>query len=221
MAGVRMSRVRTLKDLGVGTVIIALRRWFDGVVHCLVEALPPPKVVLPTSITIGIAAVTVIIAPIIAVVITTLIIAPVIGATIWLVGAGSPANVLLDLLVGLISIYPLLCHQEKVLNRVKPLAEKFGPESIMVAKAFDKREDGFIIVDVRDGYPCFREATDIVAQRFVRVVSDFIQIILVAGLLTSGHIIVNKSPPELRPGIDGAFPQAKKPLVCGLVDDHR
>jgi hypothetical protein len=59
------------------------------------------------------------------------------------------------LLVGLISIYPLLCHHEKVLNRVRPLAEKFGPESIMVVEASDKRGYGFIIVDIRDGYPCF------------------------------------------------------------------
>jgi hypothetical protein len=47
---------------------------------------------------------------------------------------------------------------------------------------------------------------DIVAQRFVRIVSDFLQIILVAGLLTSGHIVVNKSPPKLCLGVDGALP---------------
>jgi hypothetical protein len=58
-------------------------------------------------------------------------------------------------------------------------------------------------------------------QRIVRIVSDFLQIILVAGLLTSGHIIVNKRPPELRPGVNGAFPHVEKSLVCGLVDDHR
>jgi hypothetical protein len=40
-------------------------------------------------------------------------------------------------------------------------------------------------------------------------------------LLRSGHIIVNKSPLELRLGVDGAFPQAEKPLVHRLVDDHR
>jgi hypothetical protein len=115
---------------------------------------------------------------------------------------GSPANVLLDLLVGLINICPLLRHREKVLNRVRPLAEKFGPKSIMVVEASDKCGDSLIAVNVR-------------------IVSDFLQIILVAGLLTSGHIIVNKSPPELSLGVDGAFPQAKKPLVRGLVDDHR
>jgi hypothetical protein len=58
-------------------------------------------------------------------------------------------------------------------------------------------------------------------QRFIWIVSNFLQIILVAGLQTSGHIIVNKSPPELRLGVDGAFPQAEKPLVRELVDDHR
>jgi hypothetical protein len=57
-------------------------------------------------------------------------------------------------------------------------------------------------------------------QHFVWIVSDFLQIILVAGLLTSGHVIVNESPPKLSPGVDGAFLQAKKPLVRRLVDDH-
>jgi hypothetical protein len=118
----------------------------------------------------------------------TSIIVPVIEAMIWLVGVGSSTNILLDLLVGLISICPLLRHREKVLNRVRPLVEKFGPESIMVAEASDKHGDGFIAVDIRDGYPCFREAADVVAQQIVRIVSDFLQIILVAGLLTSGHI---------------------------------
>jgi hypothetical protein len=120
-------------------------------------------------------------------VVTTPIIALVIGVAIWLVGARSLANVFLDLLVGLISIYPLLRHREKVLNRARPLAEKFGPKSIMVAEASDKRRDGFIAVDITDGYPCFREAADVVMQRFIRIVSDFLQIILVAGLLTSGQ----------------------------------
>jgi hypothetical protein len=107
------------------------------------------------------------------------------------------------------------------MNRVRFLAEKFGPKSIMVAEASNKREDSLIAVNVRDGYPRLREAADIVVQQFVWIFCDFLQIILVAGLLTSGHIIVNKSPPELRLGVDGAFPQAEKPLVHGLVDDHR
>jgi hypothetical protein len=116
-------------------------------------ALLPPKVILPTLITIVIAAVTVIVAPIIAVVIMTPIIAPVVWVAIWLVRARSLANVLLDLLVGLISICPLLCHREKVLNRVRFLAEKFGPENIMVAEASNKCEDSLIAVNARDGYP--------------------------------------------------------------------
>jgi hypothetical protein len=91
----------------------------------------------------------------------------------------------------------------------------------MVAEASNKHGDSLITVNVRDGYSRLREAADVVTQRFVWIVSDFLQIILVAGLLTSGHIIVNKSPSELSLGVDGAFPQAKKPLVRRLVDDHR
>jgi hypothetical protein len=76
----------------------------------------------------------------------------------------------------------------------------------MVAEASDKHGDTFITIDVRDGYSCLREAADAVTQQFVWIVSDFLQIILITGLLTSGHVIVDKSPPELSPGVDGAFP---------------
>jgi hypothetical protein len=76
----------------------------------------------------------------------------------------------------------------------------------MVAEASDKSRDNFIAVDVRDRYPCFREAVNVVAQWFVWIVSDFLQIILVTGLLTSGHVVVDENPPELSPGVDGAFP---------------
>jgi hypothetical protein len=90
----------------------------------------------------------------------------------------------------------------------------------MVAEASDERRDSFIAIDVRDGYPHFREAADVVVQWFVWIVSDFLQIILVAGLLTSGHVVIHESPPKLSQGVDGAFPQAEEPLVRRLVDDH-
>jgi hypothetical protein len=136
MARVRMSWVGPLKDLGVGVLVIAFGRWLDGVngiIHYLVAALPPPKIILLTSIMIVIATVAVIVAPIIAAVVTTPIITPVVRAAIWLVEARSPTNILLNLLVSLISICPILRHREKVLNRVRPFAEKFGPEGVMVA----------------------------------------------------------------------------------------
>jgi hypothetical protein len=59
---------------------------------------------------IVVAAVTVVVAPIIAAVI------PIVGAVILLVGARNPANIFLDLLVGFVSICPLFCHREKVLD---------------------------------------------------------------------------------------------------------
>jgi hypothetical protein len=158
MARVQISRAGPLKDLGVCILVIVLGRWLDsveGVIHYSVVALSSPKVILPTPITIVIVAVTVIIALIVMAVVTTPIIMLVIGAAIWLVKVRSLANILLDLLVSLISVCPLLRHREKVLNRVRPLAEKFGLKSIMVAEASDKHGDGFIVVDVRDGYPRF------------------------------------------------------------------
>jgi hypothetical protein len=81
MARVQMSRAGTLKDLGIGILIVALRRWLDGVdsvVSLSVAVLPPPKLVLPTLITIVVAAIAVVVAPIIVVVITTSIIVPVV-----------------------------------------------------------------------------------------------------------------------------------------------
>jgi hypothetical protein len=67
-------------------------------------------------IMIVVAMVAVVVVPIIAAVITTPIIMPVVWAAILLVRVRSPANVYLDLLVGLISICPLLRHHEKVLD---------------------------------------------------------------------------------------------------------
>jgi hypothetical protein len=119
MARVQVSEVETLKDLGVGILIVALGRWLDGidgVVSWLVAALPPPKDVLPMPITIVVAEVVVVIVSIVAVVIAAPIIAWVIGVAILLVGLGSPANVFLDLLVSLISVCPLLRHRKQVLD---------------------------------------------------------------------------------------------------------
>jgi uncharacterized membrane protein YgaE (UPF0421/DUF939 family) len=67
-------------------------------------------------IMIVVTAVAVVIALIIAVVVAAPIIAPVVGVVILLVGSRSSANVFLDLLVGLVSVCPLLCHREQVLD---------------------------------------------------------------------------------------------------------
>jgi hypothetical protein len=60
--------------------------------------------------------ITIIIVPIIMVVIVTPIIMPVIGAAILLVKARSLTNILLNLLIGLVSVCPLLHHREQVLD---------------------------------------------------------------------------------------------------------
>jgi hypothetical protein len=76
-----MSQAGTLKDLGIGILIIALGRWLDsvdGIINWSVMGLPPPKVILPMSIMIVVAAVMVVIAPIIMAVIATPIIVPVV-----------------------------------------------------------------------------------------------------------------------------------------------
>jgi hypothetical protein len=100
----------TLKDLGVGILVIALSPWLDGVdgvVSWSVVGLPSPKVVLLAPIMIFIAAVVVVVASVIAVAIMTLIL---------LVGSRSLANVFLDQLVDLVSICPLLHHREQDLD---------------------------------------------------------------------------------------------------------
>jgi hypothetical protein len=105
MAEVWVSRAGTLKDLGVGVLVVALGPWLDSVVSWSVVALPSPKVVLPMSVTIFVAL-------IIVAVIAAPIIAPIVGAVILPVRARSPANVFLDLLIGFNSVCPLLCHHE-------------------------------------------------------------------------------------------------------------
>jgi hypothetical protein len=221
VVGIRVSRTGTLEDLGVGIFIVALGPWLDGidgVVHWAVAALPPPGVILPitTPVTVVIAAVTVIVVPIISVPLIT----PVVVATILLVRTRSLPNILLDLLVSLVSICPLFHHHEQVLGRFRPLTKQLSPKGVMIVEAPNKCGDGLIVVDVGDGYPCFQEAADVVTQRLIWIVFDFLQIIFVLELLTSGHVVINKSLHELSPGVDGAFPQAKVPLVSRLVNDH-
>jgi hypothetical protein len=116
MVRVWVSRAGTLKDLGVGILLVALGPWLDGVDSWSVAALPPPKVVLPTPIMIVAMSIMIVVAPIIAMVVVALIIVPVIGAMILLVRARSPTNVFLDLLIGVVSVCPLLHHCEHVLD---------------------------------------------------------------------------------------------------------
>jgi hypothetical protein len=218
VAEIQVSWTGTLEYVGVGMFIITLGPCLDsvdGVVHWAVVALPPARVVLPitTLVTVVIVAVVIIIAPIIMAVIVAPLITPVVVAVILLVGMRSSPDILLDLLVGLVSICPLFCHHEQVLDQFRPLTDQLSPEGVMIAEAPDKHGDGFIVVDVGDGYPCFQEAVDVVMQRLVWIVSDFLQIVFVVGLLTSGHVVINKGLPELSPGVDGAFPQVKEPLV--------
>jgi hypothetical protein len=82
----------------------------------VVAALSPPKVVLPTPVTIVVVAVAVVIALIIAAVVASPIITLVVGAVILLVGLRSPANVFLNLLVGLVNVCSLLRHREQDLD---------------------------------------------------------------------------------------------------------
>jgi hypothetical protein len=77
-----MNWAGTLKDLGVSILIVTLGRWLDGIINWSVAALPTPKVVLPMPITIIIAAVVVVVAPINAVVVVAPIIASIVRAVI-------------------------------------------------------------------------------------------------------------------------------------------
>jgi hypothetical protein len=76
----------------------------------------------------------------------------------------------------------------------------------MVAEASNERGDSFIAIDVRDGYPCFHEGADVVTQRFIWIVFDFLQIVPVAKLLTSGYVVFDESLLDLSLDVDGAFP---------------
>jgi hypothetical protein len=61
-------------------------------------------------------AVAVVVALIIAAIVAAPIIVPVVGVVILLVESRSPANIFLDLLVGLISGCPLFRHREQILD---------------------------------------------------------------------------------------------------------
>jgi hypothetical protein len=69
----------------------------------------------------------------------------------------------------------------------------------VVVKTVDEGIDSFIGGDVGNGEPHVGEASDVVAQRLVLMVPDFLQVVLGAGLLAGGHEVVNESPSELGP----------------------
>lgn len=46
---------------------------------------------------------------------------------------------------------------------------------------------------------------DVVTQRHIGMVPELLQVIFIARLLTGGHVIFDKSFPELNLGVDGAF----------------
>jgi hypothetical protein len=104
---------------------------------------------ITTPVAVVIAAIAVIVVPII----VAPLITPVVVAAILLVRMRGSLDILLDLLVGLVSICPLFCHHE-ILDRFRPLMEQLSPKGVMIAEAPDKCRDGLIIVDVGDRYPC-------------------------------------------------------------------
>jgi hypothetical protein len=84
----------------------------------------------------------------------------------------------------------------------------------MVVEAVDEGGNGFIVVDVGDRNPCLREATDVVTQWLIGIVSDFLQIIFITRLFTRRHVVFDEHTPELSLGVDGVILQAEEPLIC-------
>lgn len=106
-------------------------------------ALPSPEIIPPI-----VAAVAVVVAPIIMAVVLVPFVTSVIVVVALLVRMRGLPDVCLDLLVSLISICPLLGHAEQILDRLKSLAEQLGSESVMEVKTPDEGGDGRVIVDV-------------------------------------------------------------------------
>lgn len=125
-----------------------------------------PEVISPITI---IVAVVVVITPFIVAVRT-----PVIGAARLVVEAWGSPDILLDLHISLISVRPVLHHGEQFLDRSWPLTEQLVVEIVEVAVASDESEDGIIGSNVWDGKTRIRETPNVVTQRLILMVLDFL-----------------------------------------------
>jgi hypothetical protein len=90
----------------------------------------------------------------------------------------------------------------------------------VVAKAFDKSQDCFILSDSWDLEMHIREASDVVAQRLACLVTYALEVILVARLVTCGDEIVEDGLPKVRLAIELVLREAKKPLMTYLIKNN-
>jgi hypothetical protein len=113
----------------------------DGVVVTL-SLISPPEIIAPatTSVAVIVATVAVVIpaagvvgASIIAVLVVPPVIAAIIAAVSGVVGAWESSGVFFQLQVGVLSIRPLLCYLQKVVDGGWPFAEELVPEVVVVA----------------------------------------------------------------------------------------
>ena len=82
---------------------------------------------------------------------------------------------------------------------------------------FGESGDGLSISDVGNRISCLREASDEVTQGLPEGLMNLLQVILGAGLLTLGHVIVGEDFLEVIPRLDGVLPQAEELVICRLV----
>jgi hypothetical protein len=89
-------------------------------------------------------------------------------------------------------------HLDQLTSGGGPLAMELAVE-LLVLEPLSESSDGFSIGNVWDGISCFRETPDKIAQRFPKGLVKFFQVILGAGLLVRGHVVVGENLFEVIP----------------------
>jgi hypothetical protein len=80
-------------------------------------------------------------------------------------------------------------------------------------EALDEVRDCLVLRDLGDLEAHIREASDVVAQRFVLVVTYALEVVLIARLVTRGDEVVDEGLLELCPSIELVLQQAQEPLM--------
>jgi hypothetical protein len=90
----------------------------------------------------------------------------------------------------------------------------------VVAKALDEGRDCLIMRDLGDLEAHIREASDVVTQRLILVVTYALEVILIARLVTRGDEIIDEGLFELCPAIELVLRQAQEPLMTCLIKNN-
>ena len=166
MFGVLVERARTIEDLLVLLVVVALgMRLING----------GDDVVWPTAVIMtrlgSFWPITIAVPMVTAVVIAAIDVAPLVGVIITAVSWAMSARILIEAYLGFLGVDVLVGGRDHLANPLWWLVIEFG-EEVAVMESSDKGDDDFSFRDVRNIIPHLGKASDVATEELGRLLVD-------------------------------------------------